>query len=91
MSSSHKEDIKSILKDTKNKIDEELKIFKSLKEYTREELDAMSIKEIEKLLIYNEDGSVIVPISGETSQQDRNIYNAWRRKVYKQIKESAFK
>ena len=57
------------------------------KEYTREELDAMSMKEIEKLLIYDEDGrSVMAPITGETSQRDRDIYNAWRRKVYKSTK-----
>ena len=65
---------------------EKMESKKSLKEYTREELDAMSMKEIEKLLIYTEDGSILAPIRGETSQQDRDIYNAWNRKYYKATK-----
>ena len=91
MSSNHKEDIKSILEKTKNRINEEQRIIRSINEknirYTREELDAMSMTEIEKLLIYTDDGTkVIAPVSGETSQRDRDIYNAWQRKLRKQSK-----
>lgn len=91
MSSNHKEDIKGILEKTKNRINEEQRIIRSINEknirYTREELDAMSMTEIEKLLIYTDDGTkVIAPVSGETSQRDRDIYNAWQRKLRKQSK-----
>jgi len=42
----------------------------------------MNIEDIEKLLIYGADGSIMAP-DADTSQQDRDIYNAWRRKMYK--------
>jgi hypothetical protein len=63
---------------------EESRAATSVRIYTRAELDAMSIKDIEKLLIYSDDGSTIMaPEKGITSQQDRDIYNAWNRKMNK--------
>ena len=56
------------------------KFFRSKKNYTRQELDIMSIQEIERLLKYAPDGSIIAPIRNITSQRDRDIFNAWQRK-----------
>jgi hypothetical protein len=57
--------------------------------YSREELDAMSMTDIKKLLIYSPDGSTIITPSPDTSQQNRDIYNAYQRKENKLIREAA--
>ena len=77
------------LKDLSNTISAEVDTRKQQSRiYTRPELDAMSMTDIKKLLIYSPDGSTIIaPEKGITSQRDRDIFNAWQRKENKQIRE----
>ena len=57
------------------------RIKKLEKKYTKEELDAMSIDEIEKLLIKLPNGSILTAQIAGTDEY-REIYNAWNRKMY---------
>ena len=57
------------------------RIKKLEKKYTKEELDAMSIDEIEKLLIKLPNGSILTAQLAGTDEY-REIYNAWNRKMY---------
>jgi hypothetical protein len=63
------------------------KFLRNKRYYTRSELDAMSMTDIRKLLIYNADKSLLIaPVRGETSQRDRKIFNAYQRKLRNSIR-----
>lgn len=55
------------------------------KHYTREELDAMSMDYIKRLLKYTEDNTAILASTREDIQQYRDVYNAYQRKLRKSI------
>lgn len=58
------------------------RLFRNKRNYTRAELDAMSIEQIARLLKYSPDRTTIIaPIRGITSQRDRDIFNAYQRKI----------
>lgn len=58
------------------------------KHYTREELDAMSMDYIKRLLKYTADESAIIASTREDIQQYRDVYNAYQRKYRRSIASS---